>query len=147
MVSFVQAGRIRIAVSASGPGLDAPVDFRFGRCPYFVIVDVENGVIKSFEVIQNPAMSAFSGAGIQAAQLVANKGVNVVITGNMGPNAYGVLSSAGIQIVTATPGITVREAVQKYLNGELKPLTGPGPGGFGRGRGMGRGWGRRFGTW
>ena len=137
---------MRIAISATGDSLEAPVDFRFGRCPFFVIVDVENNEISKFEAIRNPAVGAFGGAGIQAAQLIANRGVNVVITGNIGPNAFSVLTQTGIKVVTGVGGIKVRDAVEMYMRGELKestmPTRGFGPGfgrGFGRGRGFGMG--------
>jgi predicted Fe-Mo cluster-binding NifX family protein len=65
-----------------------------------------------------------SGAGIQAAQTAVDKGVEVVLTGNVGPNAYQVLSAAGIKIVTGASG-TVQEAVTKFLRDELEETTGP----------------------
>ena len=135
---------MKIAVSATAGSLDAIVDPRFGRCGYFVIVEVEKNEIKKVETIQNPAATAMGGAGIQAAQLIANKGVEVLISGNMGPNAFSVLSGTGIKIVTGVGGISVREAVQRYLKGELKETKVPTMPGFGPRRGIGFGRGRRF---
>lgn len=145
---------MKVAVSATGPTLDSQVDPRFGRCPYFLIVDTET---MQFEALENPAQYAGGGAGIQAAQMVAGKGVSVVLTGNVGPNAYQALSAAGIQIITGVYG-TVREAVTKYKEGSLQSASAPtapmhfgfGAGygmgmGRGRGMGMGRGMGRRMG--
>jgi predicted Fe-Mo cluster-binding NifX family protein len=76
---------MKICVSAAANSLDALIDPRFGRCPYFVIVDSEN---KQFEAIPNMASGAMGGAGIQAAQTIASKGVKVLITGSIGPNAF-----------------------------------------------------------
>ena len=115
---------MKIAISASGNNLDANVDMRFGRCPYFIIVETEDNEIKSHEVVNNEAVQAMRGAGIQAAQNVANKGAKVVITGNIGPNAFNVLSQTGIKVVTGFTG-SVKEAVEKYLKGELKETSGP----------------------
>jgi len=129
---------MKIAVSASGDSLDANVDPRFGRCSYFIIVETEGNEIKGHEVVSNEAVQAMRGAGIQAAQTVANKGAKVVLTGNIGPNAYNVLSQTGIKIITGVTG-KVKEAVEKYLKGELKETTKPT---FGFGPGMGRGFGR-----
>lgn len=129
---------MKICVTAVAGSLDAQIDPRFGRCRYFIIVDPET---MRFEAISNVSASALSGAGIQAAQMVVNKGVNVVITGQVGPNAYQVLSSAGIKIVTGAFG-TVREAVEAYKTGRLREMTyGPSirPG-FGMGIGRGMGW-------
>jgi len=131
---------MRICVSASANSLDASVDPRFGRCPYFIIVDSET---MQFEVVPNPALGAIGGAGIQAAQIIASKGAKVVITGNVGPNAFQALSAAGIKIITGAYG-TVREVVEKYRRGELKETNSPTVGGhFGMGMGGGRGWRRR----
>jgi predicted Fe-Mo cluster-binding NifX family protein len=127
---------MKICVSAFSGSLDSEVDSRFGRCAYFVIVDSET---MEFNAISNDSTNAAHGAGIQAAQTVANMGVEVVITGNVGPNAFSVLSAAGIKIVTGVSG-SVREAVEKYKKGQLKDVGNPTVGGhFGIGRGRGRG--------
>jgi len=130
---------MKICVSAVANSLNAQLDPRFGRCPYFVIVDSES---MQFEAIPNMASGAMGGAGIQAAQIIANKGVKVVITGNVGPNAFQALSAAGIKIVTGAFG-TIREVVEKYKKGELSETNAPTVGGhFGMGRGQGQGRGR-----
>jgi predicted Fe-Mo cluster-binding NifX family protein len=128
---------MKICVSAVTNNLDSQVDPRFGRCPYFVIVDTET---MQFEAIPNVASSAIGGAGIQAAQTIASKGAKVVITGNVGPNAFQALSAAGIKIVTGDYE-TVREAVEKYKRGELKETGAPTVGGH---SGMDMGRGRRW---
>jgi predicted Fe-Mo cluster-binding NifX family protein len=127
---------MKICVSASAGSLDANVDPRFGRCPYFVIVDPET---MEFTVVSNDSSNAAHGAGIQAAQTVANMGVKLVLTGNVGPNAFSVLSATGIKIVTDASG-SVRAAIEKYKSGQLKETANPTVGGhFGRGRGSGKG--------
>jgi predicted Fe-Mo cluster-binding NifX family protein len=112
---------MKIAVSASGQNLDAQVDPRFGRCGYFIIVD--NDTMR-FESIPNPGASAGGGAGIQAGQLVANKGVQVVITGNCGPNAFQTLEAAGLKVITGASG-TVKEAIEKYKQNALTEAKKP----------------------
>jgi len=132
---------MKIAVSAAGGSLDSPVDPRFGRCQYFIIVDTET---MSFEAIPNMSADSMSGAGIQAAQEMAGRGVGAVITGNIGPNAYQVLSSAGIRILIGASG-TVREAVEMFKIGQLQDAAIPGSPGFGPGSGRGRGFGTGMG--
>jgi len=136
---------MKIAVSAAGPSLDYPIDPRFGRCQYLLIVESES---LDFEAVENPAVMAPGGAGIQAAELVASMGAGAVITGNCGPNAYQVLSAAGIEVFVGASG-SVREAVEAHRNGQLRATPGPstGPysgmgGGMGSGRGGGMGGGR-----
>ncbi len=129
-----------VAVSAAGPNLDAPVDPRFGRCAYFMIVDTDT---MQYEAVPNTSLNAASGAGIQASQIIASKGTKAVLTGNIGPNAYHALSAAGIQIITGVTG-TVREVATKYIKGEFKETNSPTvEGHFGMGKGHGMGHGRR----
>ena len=142
---------MRIAISASGDNLETELDPRFGRCQYFIFVDTES---MEFEALPNKGAGAMGGAGIQAAQNVADKKVEVVITGNVGPNAFQTLSAAGIKIITGVGG-TVKDAIEKFNKGELKETPAPnvashfgmggmggGRGGRGRGQGMGRGQGQ-----
>ncbi|MEM3055937.1 MAG: NifB/NifX family molybdenum-iron cluster-binding protein [Candidatus Bathyarchaeia archaeon] len=128
---------MKICISVDSGSLEANVDPRFGRCPYFLIVELED---MGFEAIGNPALAAAGGAGIQAAQVLKERGVEVVITGNVGPNAFQALSAAGIRVITGVYG-TVREAIERYRRGELMEVGAPtvsGQYGMGRGRGMGR---------
>jgi predicted Fe-Mo cluster-binding NifX family protein len=127
---------LKICVTSTAASLDAQIDPRFGRCSYFVIVDSET---MQYEAILNTAVGVTGGAGIQAAQTIAKKGVKLLITGNVGPNAFGALSAAGIEQVTGFAG-TVREAVEKFKRGELSKTGSPTVGGhFGMGGGRGRG--------
>ena len=112
---------MKIAVSSTGPDLDSQVDPRFGRCRYFIIIDRET---MEFEAVRNPNVMTMGGAGIQSAQLVANKGAEVILTGNCGPNAFQTLSAAGITVIVGVPG-TVREAIERYKRGEFRPATQP----------------------
>ena len=132
---------MKVAVSTSGTDLSSQVDPRFGRCPYYMIVDTDT---MAFEVVSNIANSSAHGAGIQAAQLVASKGVRAVLTGNVGPNAYGALSVSSIKVISGVTG-SVIDAVERFKRGELKETRGPTVGShFGTGgRGSGRGGGRR----
>jgi len=157
---------MKIAVTATGPTLDGPVDPRFGRCPYFLIVETDD---LSCEAVENPNLTLGGGAGIQSAQLMNEKGVRCVLTGNCGPNAYQTLSAVGIEVIVGCSG-RVRDVVEQFKVGRLSavdepnvashfgmgdtpgspvpasqqpPMTGMGMGrGGGRGGGMGRGMGR-----
>jgi predicted Fe-Mo cluster-binding NifX family protein len=141
---------MKIAVSATGPSLDAEAEPRFGRCPYFIIADAET---MEFEAMDNASATAAGGAGISAAQSIADKGVQAVLTGHCGPNAHQVLSAAGIQIITGVSG-KVKDAIDAFRSGKLKASekpnvpdhygmsAAPGSGsGGGKGRGMGKGCG------
>ncbi len=144
-------GNETVAVtSQSLDGINAQVDPRFGRCRAFTIVKLQNGRIVDTQVIENPAMMAGGGAGIQAAQLIGESGATVVLTGNLGPNASSALQGLGITTYIGASG-TVNSAISAYLNEKLQQATGAtvpshfgmgGGGGFGRGGGRGGGRGR-----
>jgi len=109
---------MKVAVSALDNTLDAEVDSRFGRCKYFLIIDTET---MQFEEIVNEQQQAMGGAGIQAAQILVNKGVESVITGSIGPNAFRVLSTAGLKIFTGATG-PVKDTIIQFNNGELEEI-------------------------
>ncbi|RCV64640.1 putative Fe-Mo cluster-binding protein, NifX family [Methanophagales archaeon] len=134
---------MNVCVTATAGDLNAQVDPRFGRCQYFVFVDPDTMAI---ETMPNDAIAVSGGAGIQAAQTVVDKGVEALISGNMGPNAFQVLSAAGVKVVTGAYG-TVKEAVEMYKTGTLSETdaatvsahagTGGGQGGgVGRSKGL-----------
>ncbi|MCU0539494.1 MAG: DUF134 domain-containing protein [Desulfobacterales bacterium] len=113
----------KIAVSSDGPTLDSAVDPRFGRAAGFVIIDAETMV---FEYVENGASQAMAqGAGIQTAELMAQHGVGVVLTGYVGPKAFQALSAVGIRVGQNLENLTVREAVERYKSGQVAIAAAP----------------------
>ncbi len=112
---------MKIAFSTSGNNLEAPLDTRFGRAPKFLVYDLESG---NFEIIDNQQnLNAAQGAGIQSAETVARLGVKALVSGHCGPNAFRVLSSAGITIFTSDAA-TVAEALKQFKEGKLEKAGG-----------------------
>ncbi len=108
---------MKIAFTAAGDGLNAPLDPRFGRAAKFLVYDLG---LKSFEMIDNRRnLQAAQGARIQAAQMVVKKGAQALVTGHCGPKAFRVLSAAGMKILN-TDASTVEEALVRYRSGQLK---------------------------
>jgi len=112
---------LKVCLSSTANNLDAQLDPRFGRCAYLLIVDTET---LQFEAIPNLATGSTGGAGIQAAQTITNKGANILITGNIGPNAFRALSAANTEIITGASG-TIREVIEKFKKGELRKTNAP----------------------
>jgi len=152
---------MKVALSSSGRDLNSQIDPRFGRCAYFLVINPDD---MRFDVFDNKSSVLGGGAGIQAAQFLASKSVDAVITGNCGPNAVQTLSAAGIELFTGQSGI-VKEVVERFKKGLLRPTNeatvdshfgmapggGSGPGGSmrsggGMRQGMGGGRGRGPGT-
>ena len=135
--------KTRIAVSSTGQDLSSSVDPRFGRCQFFVVVDLDS---MEHRATPNSAGASAGGAGIEAAQMVSNMGVSAVLTGNIGPNAYRALAAAGIKVYIGAAG-TVSKSIELFKKGELEEAgNATVPGHFGMGRGMGRGGGGGRGT-
>ncbi|MEA3232401.1 MAG: DUF134 domain-containing protein [Thermodesulfobacteriota bacterium] len=113
----------KIAVSCEGPGLDNPVESRFGRAAGFMIVDPET---LEFEYLDNGSSQAMArGAGIQAAENVARSGAKVVLTGYVGPKAFQTLQAAGVRIGQNMENLTVRAAVEQYKTGQIEIAEEP----------------------
>ncbi len=131
---------MKICITSTGENLNSPIDPRFGRAQFFLLLNKKGELEDSFS---NPAIGARGGAGIAAAQEIVNKDVKILITGNIGPNAFGVLNMAGIQIFLAPTGNSCIDIFRMWKEGELNKVKTPSvPGHFGMGRG-GRGRTRR----
>jgi predicted Fe-Mo cluster-binding NifX family protein len=113
---------MKLAVTARGTQLDSPVDIRFGRAEGFLVVDLDAGTVEY--VPNGEAAAAGQGAGIQAAKLMATHGVQVVLTGHCGPNAFRALQAAGIRVCAGLTGGSIREAVEQFKAGALQEAAG-----------------------
>ncbi|MBN2497282.1 MAG: NifB/NifX family molybdenum-iron cluster-binding protein [Deltaproteobacteria bacterium] len=102
---------MKIAISSAGGSIHAEVEPRFGRAPYYVVVDSET---MKFDLVFNPNTLDEHGVGPQTASLIAETGAQVLLTGQVGPNAARALSTAGIQVVTGISG-KVKDVVDAYL--------------------------------
>jgi len=118
---------MKIAVTVQGSGPEAPVDLRFGRAAGFLVVESETG--KTEYLDNGAAVGAAQGAGLQAAKRIADRGVQVLLTGHCGPNAFRALQAAGIRVYTGLVGGRPRDAVASYQAGALEAATAPDVGG------------------
>ena len=112
---------MKICVTSQGNDLEAQVDPRFGRCQYFIFVDTDSG---ETEILENSNKDGMGGVGVQSGQIMAEKQVKAVLTGNVGPNAFQTLQAAGVEIITGVSG-KIKEVVEKYKKGEFKSTQGP----------------------
>lgn len=110
---------MKLAISATGDNLNVNVDRQFGRCTWLLFIDTES---LEYEVVENKSANAASGAGTACAQLVLEREVDAVISGQIGPNAYEVLKKAGVKIFIVQKDISVKGAIDKYNNDELKQM-------------------------
>ncbi|MCP3683975.1 MAG: dinitrogenase iron-molybdenum cofactor biosynthesis protein [bacterium] len=111
---------MKIAVTSKGDTLESEVSDVFGRCEYFIIADVEDKEIKSFEAVENISAKQMGGAGISAAKAVAEKDVKSVLTGNLGPRAADIFKQFNIESYKAS-GI-VKDALNAFIQGKLEKM-------------------------
>jgi len=111
---------VRIAITAQGKELSNEIDLRFGRAKWLIVVDTETGDCDAHDNIVN--LNAVQGAGIQTGQNIVNLGVEAVITGNVGPNAFKTLNVAGVKIFLAEKQ-TVQEAIDSFKAGKLEEVN------------------------
>ncbi|KPK75880.1 MAG: dinitrogenase iron-molybdenum cofactor biosynthesis protein [Phycisphaerae bacterium SM23_30] len=110
---------MRIAITAQGKELSSEIDLRFGRAKWIIVVDSKTGEFAAHDNVVN--LNAMQGAGIQTGQNIAKLGAEAVITGNVGPNAFKTLYSAGVKMFLAE-NTTVREAIDAFKAGKLEEV-------------------------
>ncbi len=113
---------MKVAVTSQGKELSSEIDTRFGRAKWLIVVDAETGRSEAHDNAVN--LNAVQGAGIQTGQNIANLGVDAVITGNIGPNAFKTLNAVGVRVFLAEKR-TVDEAIDLFKAGELEEVKQP----------------------
>jgi predicted Fe-Mo cluster-binding NifX family protein len=111
---------MKVAVSSIGKGLESKVSTVFGRCPYFIIAEIEGRKIQKIEAVENMSAGQKGGAGISAAREVAERGAKSVITGNLGPRASDVFKQFGIEAYKGSG--SVKEALEEFMAGTLEKI-------------------------
>ncbi len=112
---------MKICITATGDTLESKIDPRFGRCAYFLIVDLNT---MKFEAFNNSQVQATGGAGIKSGQLITEKKVKAVLTGNVGPNAWDILKTADIEVITGVSG-SVQDGIDYFKKGVLAATDSP----------------------
>ena len=112
---------MKICITAQGNTLESQIDPRFGRAKYFIFYDDQTS---EYEAVENPYIGGIGGVGVQAGQLMDEKNVEVIITGNIGPNAYRTIQASSVTVYTGAQG-PLKDVLEHYKNGELKPTYSP----------------------
>lgn len=108
---------MKIAVTAeTDQGLDSPVAQHFGRAPYFVLAELEDGAVRAVEVLANPFATAHEPG--QIPDFIRRQGARAMIGGGMGGRAIAFFNDAGVATATGASG-TVGEALRAYASGTL----------------------------
>ena len=109
---------MRIAIAADDNlGLEGMVSHHFGRCPYFLLVDIEDGEITGQEIVENPYYASHQPGMVPS--FIQSQKAEVMISGGMGRRAIGFFEDFGIATATGAMG-TTRQALEAYLDGVLR---------------------------
>lgn len=109
---------MRIFITSQTSDVNSKMDLRFGRCKFFHIYDTET---KKSQVVENPAMNAAGGAGIQAANFVLDNNADVLITGHIGPNASMIINKTNIKTYSSVEK-EISEIIEDYNNNKLSKI-------------------------
>jgi predicted Fe-Mo cluster-binding NifX family protein len=112
---------MNLAITATLPVLESPIDLRFGRCAHFIVINTDT---REWDAFPNSAVDTTEGAGSFAARLILKKGVRAVVSGRFGPKAYRVLTESGVELYEASRG-TVTELLNEFLAGDLRRVDAP----------------------
>jgi len=109
-----------LMISSQGEKLDSQANPRFGRSPYFIRYNLKD---KSWKAYANGAINQRGGAGVAASQFIIDHATGVVISGRFGPNAYSVLKSAGVKMMTFDEAdLSITEVIAAFTDDQLKEI-------------------------
>jgi len=109
---------MKIAITSTGKELSDSVAELFGRCPYFIIAEIEDEKIVKTEALKNESEDQSSGAGMSAAKLLAENDVSVVIARSVGPRAMDVLKQFNIEVYNEEGKI--QNILEEFIDKKLK---------------------------
>ena len=112
---------MKIAISTEDKnGLDSSISHHFGRCPCYVLVDLEGMSIAEVKGIDNPYFRQHKPGMVP--EFIKEQGVEVMISGGMGRRAIDFFDQFGIKVATGAVG-NVRITLELYLDGKLQEAT------------------------
>lgn len=115
-------GVIKVAIPSMGNGgLEDRCSPHFGRSENITVLEMDGKKVQKVEVVKNPGYE--SGHCIELIGILSTKGVDAILVGGMGRTAFKVCTDLGIRIFYGLTEGTIREALDKYLEGGLSPLT------------------------
>ncbi len=110
---------MKLAMPVDEKNLESTVCISFGRTPYFLIYNTENG---EHSFLDNSAANSQGGAGIKAAQAVVDQKVEVLITPRCGENAAEVFNAANVALYKSS-GNSILENIASFKNNGLSKLV------------------------
>jgi predicted Fe-Mo cluster-binding NifX family protein len=103
--------------SEENRGVESILAYHFGRCPYYVFVDVKDNKVNNVETKENRFLNRHESGVVP--QFVAREKANVIIAGGMGPRAIDWFEKLRVKPITTIPK-KIKDVLQDYLKGKLQ---------------------------
>lgn len=101
---------MKIAIAVANKTQDPQISERAGRASYYLIFDEKGDIL---EEIPNPFYKERGGAGTNVADMLADKGITIVVAGDFGEKMIDVLDDRGVKHYQEEG--SVKEALQKVI--------------------------------
>jgi predicted Fe-Mo cluster-binding NifX family protein len=107
-----------VAVPSCAPGgIDAKISGHFGHCDLFTLVEIDNGAVTKVDAL--PGVSHGHGGCMVPVELLANRGIGILIAGGMGMRPLRGFNQVGIDVYEKGGATNVGQAIQAFLGGSL----------------------------
>jgi len=121
----VEEMRVAVPLAEDRGMASAPSD-RFGRAPFFALVAVDRREreVRDLTIVANPEAGREARAGLHAVRILVREKVDELITPDIGEISFHALHDQLVS-VHMLRGTTLHEVLERYLSGELEPMTRP----------------------
>jgi len=110
---------LKIAIAANGPTKEDLVADRFARAPFFIVYNQDD---LSFSTIKNDGINANSGASVEAAKILLENEIDVVLAPKLGDKAFAALKAMEIEAYEYTSEQTVRDVLYSFFENQLPKI-------------------------
>jgi predicted Fe-Mo cluster-binding NifX family protein len=112
---------MKVAFSSDdNKGLDSTIAHHFGRCPFYVFVEIEGEEVTSIQGEENPYYQSHVPGAVP--KYIAEKNAQIIVAGGMGPRAVSLFEELNISPVVGAAGL-VRDALTRIIKGEYSTVT------------------------
>ena len=108
-------------------GLESVVSPDFARAPYFMIIIMENDVVKDNFCLENEFLNKKGHIGLNAAKLMISSEINLLFAYRVGEISFHMLKDHFIDIFRVDRDMMVKQIIDMYYESRIMPMTRPSP--------------------
>jgi len=115
--------RLRLAIPIlDDKGLSSPVTPHFGEAPYFLFIDVENGIVERWFTRRNKALGLEKRRGVTLSELIIEEEATTLLTAEIGEGPFHILRDSFVEIYELLEKVTAADAVNTFIEGKMKRM-------------------------